>query len=90
MEQRKNRVFFWVVNGLIALFLLVFIIQNRGEITFRFLGLKLVGYGFLVFLVIFLLGFLSGWLWAYFRGRRKKRQMAEEASATHYIEDHSG
>ncbi len=86
MEQQKNRIWFWVINGLIALVILIFIIQNWGKVSFNFLGLKLEGYGFLVFLVIFLLGFLSGWLWAYFRGRKKRRNARQEAE-THYLKE---
>ena len=72
MEHKNNRIFFWVINALIALVVLIFIIQNRGAVEFNFLGLKLQGYGFLVFLVIFLLGFFSGWMWSYFRARKKR------------------
>ncbi len=85
MEQKKNSILFWVINGLIALVVLIFIIQNWGPVKFNFLGLRLEGYGFLVFLVIFLLGFFSGWLWAYFRGR-KNRHNEKKGQETHYLE----
>ncbi len=86
MEQQKNRIWFWLINGLIALVVLIFIIQNWGKVSFNFLGLRLEGYGFLVFLVIFLLGFLSGWLWAYFRGRKKRRDTKQQAETYHLEE----
>ncbi|MFP4064063.1 MAG: hypothetical protein ACLFN2_07815 [Bacteroidales bacterium] len=71
MEEKKNHIMFWVINILIAVILLIFIFQNRGLVRFNFLGLRLEGYGFLVFLIIFLLGFFGGWLWSYFRQQRK-------------------
>lgn len=86
MEQKKKGVLFWVVNILIAAVVLIFIIQNWGKVTFNFLGLKLEGFGFLVFLVIFVLGFLSGWLWAYFRTRKQKRKPDQDKDV-HYIEE---
>ena len=73
MEHKNKPILFWVINGLIALVVLIFIIQNRGPVEFNFLGLKLTGYGFLVFLIIFLLGFFSGWMWSYLRGRQRRR-----------------
>ncbi len=84
--EKKNRILFWVINGLIAAVVLIFIIQNWGPVQFKFLGLKLEGYGFLVFLVIFLLGFFSGWLWSLFRSLKKRRNQPNE-NKTHYLED---
>ena len=86
MEKKKNRAWFWILNGLIALIVVIFIIQNWGKVTFNFLGLKLEGYGFLVFLVIFVLGFFSGWLWENLR-RRKQQKMKDKAEDVHYLED---
>ncbi len=86
MEQKKRGIWFWVVNILIAAVVLIFIIQNWGKVTFNFLGLKLEGFGFLVFLVIFVLGFLTGWLWAYFRGRRNKGK-GRTSDDVHYLEE---
>ena len=86
MEQKKNRIMFWIINGLIAAVVLIFIIQNWGKVTFNFLGLKLEGFGFLVFLVIFALGFLSGWLWVFFRSRRKGKDK-EKNKDIHLIKD---
>ncbi len=86
MEQKKNRIMFWIINGIIAAVVLIFIIQNWGKVTFNFLGLKLEGYGFLVFLVIFALGFLSGWLWQFFRGRKKERGKTKDKDV-HLIQD---
>lgn len=87
MERKKQSVWFWIVNGIIALIILLFIIQNWGKVTFNFLGLKLEGYGFLVFLIIFLLGFFSGWLWSYNRSRKKRKMHGEDNKETHYIEN---
>ena len=87
MEQKKQSIWFWAINGLIAVVILLFIIQNWGKVTFNFLGLKLEGYGFLVFIIIFLLGFFSGWLWSYNRNRRKRKEKTMEGSNGHYIEE---
>ena len=86
MEEKKNRIMFWVINGLIALIVLIFIIQNRGAVQFNFLGLRLEGYGFLVFLIIFLLGFFGGWLWSYFRHQKKSKKPEKQS----YREDQPG
>jgi len=86
MEQKKNRIMFWIINGLIAAVVLIFIIQNWGKVTFNFLGLKLEGFGFLVFLVIFALGFLSGWLWEFFRNRKKGKKQ-EKGKDIQLIQD---
>ncbi len=86
MEKKKNRTWFWILNGLIALVVLIFIIQNWGDVTIIFLGLQLKGSGFLVFPVIFVLGFFSGWLWENLR-RRKQQKMKDKAEDVHYLED---
>lgn len=86
MENKKKRIWFWIINGLIGVVVLIFIIQNWGKVTFNFLGLKLEGYGFLVFLVIFLLGFLSGWLWEFLRCRKKEKD-AKKPEDIHYLKD---
>lgn len=74
MEKQKNRIWFWILNGIIALVVLIFIIQNWQQVTFNLLGLKLEGLGFLVFLVIFGMGFAAGWLWESLRSRKKQKQ----------------
>lgn len=74
MEKQKNRVWFWILNGIIAVVILIFIIQNWQQVTFNLLGLKLEGLGFLVFLVIFAMGFAGGWLWENLRWRKKQKQ----------------
>ncbi len=86
MEKQKKSIWFWILNALIAVIVVIFIIQNWGKVTFSFLGLKLEGYGFLVFLVIFILGFFSGWLWENLR-RRKQQKMKDKAEDVHYLED---
>ncbi len=75
MNKKKNRILFWIINGMIALVVLIFIIQNWHKVTFNLLGLKIEGFGFLVFLVIFLLGFVSGGLWEHFRSRKKGKNL---------------
>ncbi len=74
MEKQKNRIWFWTLNGIIAVVVLIFIIQNWQKVTFNLLGLKLEGLGFLVFLVIFAMGFAAGWLWESLRSRKKQKQ----------------
>jgi len=86
MEQKKNRIMFWIINGLIAAVVLIFIIQNWGIVTFNFLGLKLEGYGFLVFLIIFVLGFLSGWLSEFFRSKKREKAKQKDKDI-HLIND---
>ena len=81
MEPKKRSILFWVVNTLIALIILIFIIQNWDKVTFTFLWLEIKGYGFLVYPVIFLLGFLSSWLWSLYRDRRKKRDEKNKTEA---------
>jgi uncharacterized integral membrane protein len=87
MENKKNHTWFWIITVLIAIFVLIFIIQNRGMVSFNFIGLKIEGYGFLVFLVIFLLGFLSGWLWEFLRCRKKENSVKKSDADIHYIKD---
>jgi len=86
MEQKKRSILFWVVNGLIALVILIFIIQNWDKVTFTFLWLEIKGYGFLVYPVIFLLGFLSSWLWSLYRDRRKQRA-EKDRQETYQLEE---
>ncbi len=86
MENKKNRTWFWIITVLIAAFVLIFIIQNWGMVRFNFLGLTLEGYGFLVFLVIFLLGFFSGWLWEFLRCRKKEKEV-KKPEDIHYLKD---
>ncbi|TVR40886.1 MAG: DUF1049 domain-containing protein [Bacteroidia bacterium] len=86
MENQKKSILFWVVNGLIALVVIIFIIQNWDKVTFTFLWLEIKGYGFLVYPVIFLLGFLSSWLWSYYRRMQKKRE-EKRKDKTYYLED---
>lgn len=74
MENKKNRTWFWIITVVIAAFVLIFIIQNWDKVTFNFLGLRLEGFGFLVFLVIFVLGFGSGWLWEFFRNKKNAKE----------------
>lgn len=86
MEKKKNHFWFWLVNGLIALVVLLFVIQNWQPVKFNFLGLHIEDYGFLVFLVIFLVGFITGWLWSYFR-RQSRKEQAHQDTEIHYVEE---
>ncbi|GEM_PF-854968 len=74
MKPERNRIWFWILNGIIAVLLIVFIVLNYGTVDLNFWGLKLSGPAFLVILVLFFLGFLTGWLWAYIRYARKERE----------------
>jgi uncharacterized integral membrane protein len=82
MEQKKDRTWFWILNGLIALLLLVFILQNRGPASIKLLGISLEGPRYLLYVILFALGFFAGWLWTYFRcvrrNRSEKRALREE------------
>ncbi len=83
MEEKKNRTWFWILNGAIAIIALVFIIENWAKVSIRFFGLEIQGAGFLIFLFVFALGFFSGWLWSYFRGvktaRKKQKELQDKA-----------
>jgi uncharacterized integral membrane protein len=87
MENKKNHTWFWIITVLIAIFVLIFIFQNRELVSFSFIGLKIEGYGFLVFLVIFLLGFFSGWLWEFLRCRKKEKHTKRTDKDIHYVND---
>ncbi len=78
MEQKKDRTVFYVVIGIIALLVLVFILQNREEISIRFLGLNIDGPRYLVYLILFGLGFFSGWLWRFLRRSKKEKPALEK------------
>jgi len=72
MEQKKNRTLFYIINGVILILLLVFIMQNRQEVFVKFLGLQAIGPAFMVYVILFALGFFVGWLWKFFYFRSKK------------------
>lgn len=78
MEQKKDRTVFYVVIGIIAILVLVFILQNREAISIRFLGLSVDGPRYLVYLILFGLGFFSGWLWRFLRHTRKEKSLVKE------------
>ncbi len=80
MEQKKDRTFLWVIIGLITILVLIFILQNREETTIRFLGINVDGPRYLVFLILYGIGFLSGWLWRFLR-RGKKNMVAKESGS---------
>lgn len=74
MEQKKDRTWFWVINGLIAVLLLIFILQNRGDATIKFLGITLDGPAFLIYVVLFFIGVFVGWLWTFFHHMKMERR----------------
>jgi uncharacterized integral membrane protein len=78
MEKKKDRTWFYVVNGLILLVLMIFILQNRQMITIKFLGINIDGPAFFVYVILFGIGFFSGWLWYYFHRSKKDKQLAKE------------
>ena len=78
MEKKKDRTWFYVVNGLILIVLMIFIIQNRGEIEIKFLGIAIKGYAFFVYVILLGIGFFSGWLWHYFHTNKKEKQLRKE------------
>lgn len=84
MELKKNRTWFWIITMLILALLIVFIAQNHQNVRIQFLVINLTGPGFLVFLVVFFLGFFSGMGWDYFRRQRRLHRQREQ----HSREDH--
>jgi uncharacterized integral membrane protein len=83
MEHKKDRTWFYIINGLIAVLLLIFVLQNRGDATIKYLGITLDGPAFLIYVVLFFLGVFVGWLWTFFhylkKERRENRESREEA-----------
>ncbi len=86
MEKKKSRTWFWILNVLIAVVVVVFVVENWAEVSLKFFGMEIRGYGFLVFPAIFLLGFLAGWLWSVLHRLRKKKK-ANEEEFVKYIEE---
>jgi uncharacterized integral membrane protein len=73
-NQKKTNTFLWIVYGIITIFLVVFVLQNKAPIDINLLGLKLTGRAFVVFPVLLGIGFFSGWLFEYIRQSRKARK----------------
>ena len=78
MEKKKDRTWFYVVNGLILTVLMIFVLQNRGKIEIKFLGINIEGPAFFVYVILLGIGFFSGWLWYYFHRSKKEKQLAKE------------
>ncbi|MEE4177935.1 MAG: LapA family protein [Bacteroides sp.] len=77
MEKKKTtNVLLMILYVIIAILLVVFIVQNWQPVNINIFGLKVEGRSFIVFLVIFILGFFSGWFWSFLRQTR--RTMAEK------------
>jgi len=70
-SEKKSNTFLWIVYGIIAILLVVFVLQNKAEIDINLLGLKLAGRAFVVFPVLIGIGFFFGWLFEYIRHSRK-------------------
>ena len=79
MEKKKDRTWFYVVNGLILTVLMIFVLQNRGKIEIKFLGINIEGPAFFVYVILLGIGFFSGWLWYYFHRSKKEKQLAKES-----------
>lgn len=87
-DQKKTNTFLLIVYCIIAVLVMVFIIQNWQSVTINILGLKVEGKSFIVFLVIFGLGFVSGWLFEYLRHSRKaKKEKKETIRRVRYSEE---
>ncbi len=67
-----------VIWGIIAIFFLVLLFLNTQPVELNLVFFKVTGRTFLFALVVFALGFLSGWLWSYMRNisKQKKEKMA--------------
>ncbi len=78
MEQKKDRTWFYVINGIILVLLMIFILQNRQMITIKYLGLNIDGPAFFVYVILFGIGFFAGWLWYYFHRSKKEKLSAKE------------
>lgn len=78
MEKQKDRTWFYIVNGLILLVLIVFVFQNRQIITIKFLGINIDGPAFFVYVILLGIGFSSGLLWYYFHRNKKEKQLKKE------------
>lgn len=74
METKKDHTWFWIITGLIVALIIIFIAQNHQPVRIRFLIIDISGAGFLVFLVVFFLGFFGGMGWENFRKIRKENK----------------
>lgn len=75
-SEKKSHTFLWIVYGIIAILLVVFVLQNKAEIDINLLGLKLAGRAYVIFPLLIGIGFFSGWLFEYIR--RSRRASREE------------
>lgn len=79
MENQKNKhTILLILYGIITVLIVVFIIQNRTPIEINLLGFKVAGRSFVLFLVIFGLGFVSGLFFEHLRLSRKARRLAKK------------
>ncbi|MFO7979015.1 MAG: hypothetical protein R6U64_10180 [Bacteroidales bacterium] len=91
METKRNSTWFWILTSLIVALIIVFIAQNTESVNIEFLMINLTAPGFLVFLVVFFLGFLAGWGWENIRRARKRsnQHREQEAEPVHLRRDAS-
>lgn len=88
MEQKKTtNTLLMILYGIIAILAIVFIVQNWQPIPINVFGIKAEGRSFIVFLVIFVLGFFSGWLWKYLRESRKAMEERKRSRGVKYTEE---
>ncbi len=63
-----------ITCGVIALILVVLIFLNNQPLELNLIFFKLKGNTFLLGLVVFILGFLSGWLWNHIRNLSNQKK----------------
>lgn len=76
-----------ILYVIIAILLVVFIAQNWQPVNINVFGLKVEGRSFIVFLVIFALGFFSGWIWRYLRHSHKSMEQQKASRGVKYSEE---
>ncbi len=81
METKKNNTWFWILTILIVALIIVFIAQNHESVNIKFLMINLTAPGFLVFLLVFFLGFLAGWGWENIRRARRRSHQHRQQGA---------
>lgn len=81
MEKKKNNTWFWILTFLIGALIIVFIAQNHQSVKIEFLVINLTAPGFLVFLMVFFLGFLGGWAWENVRRARKRNHQHHQPAS---------
>jgi len=76
-----------IMWGIVAVIFIVLIFLNNQPFELNLIFFKLKGNTFLLALVVFALGFLSGWLWSYIRNvSRQKKEKRESQKRVKYLE----